>query len=158
MELHLDFVPCISWGEGMNTVVRGSSFLVLTSLFIDLLCWCSLLCPFWNRRWSLQSDRFSAVWFYSRITLFFCSKSHVINRDTRSSSILRHFWFISHHFCCILHHFCFGYKIRVVQIWSKIILVISDQTALHSVQLPLKIIPNTRSNQSNFPGGKIFKS
>ena len=30
-------------------------------------------------------------------------------------------------------------ELRVVQFWSEIILVISDQIALHSVQLPLLI-------------------
>ena len=31
MELHVDLVCGISWGEGMNTVVRVNSFRVLTS-------------------------------------------------------------------------------------------------------------------------------
>ena len=119
MELHLDFVRGISWPEGMKTVVRVNSFRVLTSLFIAVLCWCFLLCPFWNRWWSLQSDRLSAVWFYSRITRS-CSK------------FLRHFCFISHHFCSILHHFCFGYKILSCKFGLKSYLWF--QTKPHSTQ------------------------
>ena len=84
-----------------------------------------------------------AIWSALRSVILFTNhtifaRNYICYKSRHSCSKLRHFCFISHHFCSmILHHFCFGYKIRVVQIWSETILVISDQTALHSVQLPV---------------------
>ena len=46
-------------------------------------------------------------------------------------------------------------ELRVVQFWSEIILVISDQIALHSVQLPLlKITLNTKQNSKKHLYGR----